>query len=95
MLYALVGGFLECPVILSSVLNPHLDLAQHTVKRYSIARSPLKKAARIAKSIWERSNPIDSISAICAALSEPIESPPLDTAGAAAGAGVSEIDVAP
>ena len=36
----------------------------------------MKNAALIAKSICERSNPIASISAICAALSAPIASPP-------------------
>lgn len=49
-----------------------------TVNKYSIARSLLKKAALIAKSIWERSKPIDSISAICAVLSAPIARPPAD-----------------
>jgi hypothetical protein len=54
----------------------HSEMKVLTVRRYSIARSELKKAARIALSIWERSKPIDSISAICAALSVPIARPP-------------------
>jgi hypothetical protein len=40
-----------------------------------MARSELKKAARIAKSICDLSNPMLSISAIWAALSAPIAKP--------------------
>lgn len=79
------------PYRLVSRVLQDIGKALLTFNRYSIALSPLKKAARIAKSICERSKPIDSISAICAALSAPIARPPLDDVGA----GVSKAGVAP
>lgn len=63
-----------------------------TFRRYSTARSGLKKAARMAASIWERSKPMASMFAITSALAEPMAielASPSGAAPAPAGVGVA------
>jgi hypothetical protein len=81
-------------------ISQHLNrkvrgIGPQTVRRYSIARCGLLYAALIARSICVLSKPIDSISAIAAALCSPNASaegsmkspPPADAGAGAAGVG--------
>ena len=68
-----IGDTLRLQSALGSLSLFHLLRSSFilTVSKYSTARFGLKKAARIARSISARSNPIDSIFAIAAARSVP------------------------
>lgn len=63
---------LECPGNWSEHVRCSKGGACLTVKRYSTARSGLKKAARMARSISARGNPMASMLAMAASRSPPI-----------------------